>query len=302
MRLWAVTGDAVGEARRGRVRWTVALSLEASGALPCRPIRATRTRRRRAARGVCRKTSEGRPDVGGTSSCRSAAFRRVPARSTALSRRAAAEPALPSDDGVEQLGALDACSSSGCDRRGVSPGEEIARRWIAPSPHERAPARWIELGGRCVRRTGGRRGTTPPGRPADVDSSPGSTDAGQATRRAAAARVAASTRGESWTARRKGATAYTGRRDDPAIPTSGGSSRARPVRRARRPPLRRRSSGGMTRMEGRSRARGDAVCACVATPPLRALGDGTVIETRDRGDSWAALRMEAELPRLSAPA
>ena len=31
-----------------------------------------------------------------------------------------------------------------------------------------------------------------------------------------------------------------------------------------------------------------------------ALGDGTVIETRDRGDTWSALRLDADLPRLHA--
>ncbi len=313
MRLWAATGDAVARLDEDGGRWTVALALEGSGAQCLSPDpRDPDTAYVGLREHGLRKTSDG------GETWRDVELPEPGVFSVAVSPVdgavfAGCEPSrlFSSDDGGSTWRALDALLELPSRPTWRFPPRPWTShvRWIAPSPSDAELLLvGIELGGLMRSEDGGVSWADHrPGAQRDVHSVVWhQRERGRAYEAGGGGAAFSVDAGESWTPADEGRDrdytwAVATDPDDPDLwwlSASTGPFAAHGDRHSQ------------ARIYRRDDREWTAVTEELAAMPyalavhdgrlFAALGDGTVIETRDRGDTWSALRLDADLPRLHA--
>ena len=313
MRLWAATGDAVARLDEDGGRWTVALALEGSGAQCLSPDpRDPDTAYVGLREHGLRKTSDG------GETWRDVELPEPGVFSVAVSPVdgavfAGCEPSrlFSSDDGGSTWRALDALLELPSRPTWRFPPRPWTShvRWIAPSPSDAELLLvGIELGGLMRSEDGGVSWADHrPGAQRDVHSVVWhQRERGRAYEAGGGGAAFSVDAGESWTPADEGRDRdYTWAvATDPGNPdlwwlsASTGPFAAHGDRHSQAR-IYRRDDGEWTAVTEELEAMPYAL-AVHDGRLFAALGDGTVIETRDRGDTWSALRLDADLPRLHA--
>jgi photosystem II stability/assembly factor-like uncharacterized protein len=313
MRLWAATGDGVARLDEDGGRWTVALSLEGSGAQCLTPDPADRDTAYVGLRehGL-RKTSDG----GDT--WRDVELPELGVFSVAVSPvdgavYAGCEPSrlFRSEDGGDSWRALDALLELPSRPTWKFPPRPWTShvRWIAPSPHDAELLLvGIELGGLMRSDDGGATWADHrPGAQRDVHSVVWhQRERGRAYEAGGGGAAFSVDAGDSWTPADEGrdrdyAWAVATDPDDADrwwLSASTGPFAAHGDRDSQAR-IYRRDDGEWTPVTEELAAMPYAL-AVHDGRVFAALGDGTVMETQDGGDTWTPVRLEADLPRLGA--
>ena len=313
MRLWAATGDAVARLDEDGGRWTVALSLEGSGAQCLSPDpRDPDTAYVGLREHGLRKTSDGGetwrdvelPDPGVFSVAVSPVDGAV---------YAGCEPSrlFRSDDAGDSWRALDALLDLPSRPTWRFPPRPWTShvRWIAPSPHDAELLLvGIELGGLMRSEDGGASWADHrPGAQRDVHSVVWhQRERGRAYEAGGGGSAFSLDAGDSWIPADEGRDrdytwAVATDPDDADrwwLSASTGPFAAHGDRHSQAR-IYRRDGGAWTSVTDELAAMPYALAARDGRL-FAALGDGTLIETRDGGDSWAGLQLDTKLLRLGA--
>jgi photosystem II stability/assembly factor-like uncharacterized protein len=313
MRLWAATGDAVARLDEDGGRWTVALSLEGSGAQCLSPDpRDPDTAYAGLREDGMRRTSDGGQTWRDVELPERGVF------SVAVSPVdgavfAGCEPSrlFRSDDGGNSWRALDALLELPSRPTWRFPPRPWTShvRWIAPSPHDAELLLvGIELGGLMRSEDGGASWADHrPGAQRDVHSVVWhQRERGRAYEAGGGGAAFSVDAGESWMPADEGRDRdYTW-----AVATDPGDPDLWWLSASTGPFAAHGDRHSQARIYRHDDGEWKAVTDELAAMPyafavhdgrlFAALGDGTIIETRDGGDSWSALRLDADVARLHA--